>query len=52
MGLYDYKNYIANEEACRELLSDIRWPDGIKCPKYKTKSYHLFVKNQPFTLLK
>lgn len=35
MGLYNYREYIANEKACRKLLRDIRWPNGIKCPKCK-----------------
>lgn len=35
MGLYDYKEYIANEKACRELLREIRWTNEIKCPKCK-----------------
>lgn len=33
MGLYDYREFIANEAACIELLRDIRWPEGIECPK-------------------
>lgn len=35
MGLYDYRNYIANENACRKLLYEIRWSHGIECPKCK-----------------
>nr|HID59083.1 IS1595 family transposase [Desulfobacterales bacterium] len=37
MGIYDYREYIANEEACRELLREIRWPDGVECPKCREK---------------
>ena len=33
MGLYDYREYITNEEACKELLREIRWPNGIRCPR-------------------
>lgn len=33
MGLYDYREFIANEAACIDLLRDIRWPKGIECPK-------------------
>ena len=38
MGLYDYREYIANEEACRELLREIRWPDGVECPRCTEKN--------------
>lgn len=33
MGLYDYREFIANEAACIELLRNIRWPEGVECPK-------------------
>ena len=32
MGLYDYRFYLANESECRNLLHEIRWPRGIRCP--------------------
>lgn len=37
MGLYDYRAYIANEEVCRELLRETRWPKGIRCPRCRCK---------------
>lgn len=38
LGLYDYKAYIANEVFAKALLRDIRWPDGIVCPRCNQKS--------------
>ena len=33
MRLYDYRYYLADENECRKLLHEIRWPDGIECPR-------------------
>jgi transposase-like protein len=33
MGLYDYRFYLADESECRKLLHEIRWPNGIRCPR-------------------
>lgn len=37
MGLYDYREFIVNENACYKLLREIRWSKGIKCPRCKHK---------------
>jgi transposase len=33
MGLYDYRYHLADENECRKLFQEIRWPDGTKCPR-------------------
>ena len=33
IGFLDFKNKFNSEEACREHLFKMRWPDGFKCPK-------------------
>jgi len=33
LGLYDYKAYIVIESFAKTLLRDIRWPNGIICPR-------------------
>ncbi len=33
VSLYDYRQYIASEQACVALIRRIRWPEGIRCPQ-------------------
>lgn len=33
IGFLDFKNKFNREEACREHLFKMRWPDGFKCPR-------------------
>ncbi len=39
MGLCNYKEYIANEETCRELLHNILLTNSIKRPKCEEKTF-------------
>ncbi len=33
LGIYDYRTFIAEEQAARALIERIRWPQGIRCPR-------------------
>lgn len=35
--LMEFEQRFASEEACREYLIQLRWPDGIRCPECKTE---------------
>ena len=30
----EFEAWFATEEACREYLAQLRWPDGFRCPRY------------------
>ena len=37
----------STEQACKELLRDMRWPDGVKCPRCQSAKVYL-LKSKPF----
>ncbi len=37
-----------SEDACREILEDLRWPDGITCPRCQSKSISRIVSHNVF----
>jgi transposase-like protein len=48
MNLVDFIKRFPNEDACRQYLFELRWPDGFKCPRcgngqhYLLAKYHLY----------
>ncbi|MGH7841981.1 MAG: IS1595 family transposase [Candidatus Binataceae bacterium] len=50
----ELKRDFATEDACKALLRDMRWPDGVKCPRcqslkvyaLKSKPFHWVCKNK------
>jgi len=52
--LAELKRDYATDEACKALLRDMRWPDGVKCPRceslkvyaLKSKPFHWVCKNK------
>jgi len=40
IGFMDFCNRFATEEACREYLFELRWPEGFMCPKCGGKEYY------------
>jgi transposase-like protein len=47
ISLADLMRDYSTEDACKQLLCDMRWPDGVKCPRCKSlKVYAL--KSKPF----
>lgn len=47
MTLSQLMNKFSTEEACKQFLRDMRWPDGVKCPRCQNeKAYAL--KTRPF----
>src|SRR6266540_706911 len=38
MNLADLVEQFGSDERCREYLEDLRWPDGVECPKCQSKS--------------
>lgn len=48
MSLLEFQNKFSTEEACRQHLFQMRWPEGFLCPKcgheryYEIKTRHLF----------
>jgi len=40
MGFVEFSEKYATEEACREKLFAMRWPEGFKCPKCGCEEYH------------
>src|SRR3990172_5855232 len=39
MTLVELNNQFSTDEQCREFLVRLRWPDGVKCPKCKAKTF-------------
>jgi transposase-like protein len=39
--LLEFEDRFATEEACRQYLSGLRWPDGFRCPSCANASYWL-----------
>lgn len=33
VGIYDYRAFIADEQAARLLVERVRWPEGVRCPR-------------------
>src|SRR5713226_10320280 len=44
----ELKRQFSTEEACKELLRDMRWPDGVKCPRCQRKEGVYALKARPF----
>jgi transposase-like protein len=38
MTLVDLRKQYSDEEKCRELLARLRWPEGVTCPRCKSKT--------------
>ncbi len=38
MNMMKLMELYSNEEACREILEKLRWPDGVQCPRCGNKS--------------
>lgn len=48
IGLYDYRQIIANEQACFKLIRKIRWPKGPRCPRCNfSRAYHYLEQGIP-----
>jgi hypothetical protein len=45
--LAELKRDFASEDACKALLRDMRWPDGVKCPRCQNATVYL-LKSKPF----
>jgi transposase-like protein len=43
LGLPDYTADAAFEQACRDYLSDLRWPGGVECPRCSERSRLLWL---------
>jgi transposase-like protein len=48
MTLAELKRDYSTVEACKELLRDMRWPDGVKCPRCNRKEGVYALKARPF----
>jgi hypothetical protein len=48
MRLAQLMERYATEEACKELLRDLRWPDGVRCPRCNRKEKIYALKARPF----
>src|SRR5712692_11760496 len=46
--LAQLKKQYGEEEACKELLRDMRWPNGVSCPRCKRKEKVYALKARPF----
>lgn len=47
INLMDLMERFHNDEQCRELLEDLRWPDGVRCPRCDAdKIYRMDTRNQ------
>ncbi|MBZ4655737.1 MAG: hypothetical protein JG759_285 [Thermoanaerobacter sp.] len=41
ISFMEFKNKFNSEDACREHLFKMRWPDGFKCPKCGNETYYV-----------
>jgi hypothetical protein len=48
MSLADLMGKYSSEEACKELLRDMRWPDGVRCPRCGKTTGVYALKARPF----
>jgi transposase-like protein len=46
--LAQLKRDYSTEEACKELLRNMRWPDGVTCPRCQRKTGVYALKSKPF----
>ena len=46
--LAELKRDFADEDACKALLRDLRWPDGVVCPRCGKKEKIYALKSRPF----
>jgi transposase-like protein len=46
--LAQLKAQFSTEEACKELLRDMRWPEGVRCPRCNRKEKVYALKSRPF----
>ncbi len=47
MSLAELMKDYSTEDACKRLLIEMRWPDGVKCPRCKSATVYL-LKSKPF----
>ena len=47
MTLTELMTRFSTEEACKTFLRDMRWPDGVRCPRCKSKKVYA-LKTRPF----
>jgi len=45
MNILKLMDKFHSEDACREVLEDLRWPDGVTCPRCQSKSISRIRKN-------
>ncbi|MHB8527748.1 MAG: IS1595 family transposase [Candidatus Acidiferrales bacterium] len=48
MNLIDINTMFPTEEKCREMLTRLRWPDGVRCPRCKEHAAELETDKQLF----
>jgi Transposase zinc-ribbon domain len=48
MSLADLMGRYSSEDACKELLRDMRWPDGVRCPRCEKSTGVYALKARPF----
>jgi transposase-like protein len=48
MNLVKLIEQFRSEDACREALAELRWPDGVECPRCKTKKVTPYAKRQQY----
>jgi transposase-like protein len=44
----DFNDDFPNADACKQFLADMRWPDGIACPRCGEKDRVYAMKTRPF----
>src|SRR6266550_4121384 len=47
MSLHQPKSQFATEEACKQYLMRLRWPNGVRCPRCKSEKVYT-LKARPF----
>jgi transposase-like protein len=48
MNLVELVQNFADEEKCRTYLEQLRWPDGVKCPRCKSDKVYPILKREQF----
>jgi transposase-like protein len=48
MNLVKLIEEFGSEDACRERLAELRWPDGVKCPRCKTDKITPYTKREQY----
>lgn len=49
MNLFELLDTFPTDDACREHLEKVRWPDGVKCPRCQTDKVVRLVKRKQFS---